>query len=187
MRSAELARGRVFILRLEDGEVLRETIESFCRDNGIARALVHVTGAVDAGSRMVSGPRVPVGDRVEPTVIELEHQCEVTGHGTVFPDSDGNPLLHLHGSAGREGFCATGDFGPGMVSWLVMEVLIEELVGDGPVREESDPRIGGKLLEMRRWHPRRYSGRRSTTRTASPSPNTGTYRAPSSPRASSSS
>ena len=49
MRGAELARGRVFILRLEDGEVLRETIESFCRDSGISRALVHVTGAVDAG------------------------------------------------------------------------------------------------------------------------------------------
>ncbi len=134
MRSAELARGRVFILRLEDGEVLRETVESFCADNGILRAIVHVTGAVDAGSRMVSGPRVPVTGRVEPLVIELEHPCEVTGHGTVFPDTDGDPRLHLHGSAGREGFCATGDFGPGMVSWLVMEVVIEELVGDDGVR-----------------------------------------------------
>lgn len=174
MRGAELVQGRTFVLRLEDGEVLHDTVESFCRENGILRAAVGVVGAVDKGSQMVCGPSVPIEGEIRPCIVTLPEKCEVTGFGTVFPDSDGNPLLHIHGSVGREGFAATGDLRPRMVAWLVLEVVITELVGEGPVRLESDPRIAGKLLEIRRWHPRRSSGRRSTTRTASRSPSTGT-------------
>ncbi|MDO5861352.1 MAG: DNA-binding protein [Thermoplasmata archaeon] len=174
MRSAELRQGRTFVLRLEDGEVLHEAVESFCRDNGIVRATVSITGAVDKGSMMVSGPSVPIEGKIQPRIITLEEKCEITGRGTVFPDADGNPLVHIHGSVGREGFSATGDLRPRMVAWLVVEIVITELVGEGPVRLESDPRIDGKLLEIRRWHPRRSSGRRSTTRTASRSRSTGT-------------
>lgn len=174
MRSAELAQGRVFVLRLEDGEVVHEAVESFCRDNGVLRASVALTGAVDRGSVMVSGPSVPIGEKVVPLTITLEEPCELTGAGTVFPDKDGAPKAHLHGSVGRKGFSATGDLRPRMVVWLVMEVVITELVGEGPVRTVSDRRIDAELLEIQRWHPRRSSGRRFTTRTASRSPSTGT-------------
>ncbi len=148
MRAAELVRGRTFVLRLEEGEPLHETIESFCRDNGVLRATVDLIGAVDSGSVMISGPKVPVGGVIQPETLILEEPCELTGSGTVFPDIDGNPILHIHGSVGRCGFSATGDLKPGMVVWLVMEVVIVELVGDGPIRVESDPRLHGKLLEI---------------------------------------
>ena len=36
-----------------------------------------------------------------------------------------------------------------MVVWLTMEVVIRELLGDGPYRDKSDPRIDAKLLQIR--------------------------------------
>lgn len=155
MRSAQLASGRVFVLRLTDGEILHETVESFCRENGILRASVSLTGAVDRGSVLVSGPRYPIEGKVSPETIVLEAPCELTGAGTVFPDEDGNPVSHLHGAVGRKGFSATGDLCHGMAVWLVMEAVVQELIGEGPVRTVSDPRIDGRLLEIQRWHPRR--------------------------------
>ncbi len=149
MRSAELRDGRVFVLRLEDGEVLHEAIESFCRDNGVVRATVTAVGGVDAGSEFIVGPGVPIGEKIIPLTYRLDAPCELTGTGTVFPDEDGNPIMHMHGSVGRDGRSITGCFRRRMVAWLVMEVVIREIVGDGPVRAVSDPRIDAKLLEVR--------------------------------------
>ena len=149
MRSAELRDGRVFVLRLEDGEVLHEAIESFCRDNGVVRATVTAVGGVDAGSEFIVGPSVPIGEKIIPFTYRLDAPCELTGTGTVFPDEDGNPVMHMHGSVGRDGRSITGCFRRRMVAWLVMEVVIREIVGDGPVRAVSDPRIDAKLLEVR--------------------------------------
>ena len=148
MRSAELREGRVFVLRLEEGEVLHESVESFCRENGIRNAAVTAVGGAAAGSRYVSGPMLPIGESIEPVVCTLDAPCELTGTGTVFPDADGNPLMHMHGSLGREGVSHTGCFRCHVVAWLVMEVVIRELVGDGPVRKVSDPRIDAKILEI---------------------------------------
>ena len=147
MRSAELRDGRVFVLRLEEGEVLHEAIESFCREHGVMNATVTAVGGVDAGSRYVSGPTMPIEGRIDPIVCTVDAPSELTGTGTVFPDEDGNPVMHMHGSIGREGRSSTGCFRVGMVVWLVMEVVIREMVGTGPVREVSDPRIDAKLLE----------------------------------------
>lgn len=149
MRSAEMRDGRVFVLRLEDGEVLHESIESFCREHGVRHATVTAVGGVDGGSQYVSGPTMPVGDRIVPIVCTVDAPSELTGTGTIFPDEDGNPVLHMHGSVGREGRSSTGCFRVRMVVWLVMEVVIREIVGDGPVRAVSDPRIDAKLLEIR--------------------------------------
>ena len=43
-----------------------------------------------------------------------------------------------------------------MLVWLTMEVVVRELVGEGPVRMRSDPRIDALLLEVRRWLRRRF-------------------------------
>lgn len=148
MKSAELREGRVFVLRLEDGEVLHEAVETFCRDNGILRATVTAVGGVDAGSDFVVGPTIPIEGEIIPNFYTLDAPCELTGTGTVFPDEDGNPIMHMHGSVGREGRSHTGCFRKRMVVWLVMEVVIREIVGEGPVRADSD-RIKAKILEIR--------------------------------------
>jgi predicted DNA-binding protein with PD1-like motif len=147
MRSAELSVGRIFVLRLESGEVIHETIEAFARDNGIERASVSIVGGAAAGSKMVSGPILPIAGKIVPYVHEVGAESEVTGFGTVFPDEDGNPILHMHGSVGREGGSSTGCFRAGMVAWLVLEAVVTELNGPGPVRR-TDPDTGFKILEI---------------------------------------
>ncbi len=57
--------------------------------------------------------------------------------GTVFPDEKGNPVMHLHGSLGRNGSSFTGCFREQMVAWLTLEVILEELTGAGPVRKHD--------------------------------------------------
>ena len=176
MRFSELREGRTFVLRLEDGEVLHESVEAFCRDAGILRATVTAVGGADAGSVIVSGPDMPIGDKVEPLTYKIDAPCELVGTGTIFPDLDGDPIMHMHGSLGRRGVSHTGCFRKGVIVWLVMEVMVRELIGDGPVRTRSDPRIESVLLEVRRWLRRRFSGRLSRTRTASRSRSTRGYR-----------
>lgn len=149
MRSARLEPGRVFVLRLEEGEVLHEEVESFCASNGIAYATVTATGGVAAGSYFTVGPEVPSGNTVVPLTHVIEHPSELTGTGTVFPDADGAPLMHMHGSVGRGGESVTGCFRRRMVTWLVLEVVIQELIGSGPVRLVSDSRIDARILEIR--------------------------------------
>lgn len=148
MRSVELEDGRVFVLRLEEGEVLHEAVESFCVREKIRNATVTAVGGVGPGSRYVSGPRYPIEGMIEPIICTVDAPCELTGTGTVFPDESGAPVLHMHGSVGREGISHTGCFRAGMVVWLTMEVVIREMTGTGPVRRRSDPRIDAKLLEI---------------------------------------
>ena len=150
MRSAELTDGRVFVLRLDEGEVLHEAVESFCIGNGIRNATVIAVGGVAAGSRYVSGPEYPIEGSIRPIICTVDAPSELTGTGTVFPDESGTPIMHMHGSIGREGVSHTGCFRAGMVVWLTMEVVIREMVGTGPVRKRSDGRIDAKLLEIER-------------------------------------
>ncbi|MDR2845889.1 MAG: DNA-binding protein [Candidatus Methanoplasma sp.] len=146
MRSAELTQGRVFILRLETGEVLHEVVEDFARKNGIGRALITAVGGVGNGSVMTVGPSISQNGKITPMFHTLKAPHELTAVGTIFPDESGNPIIHMHGSAGREGGSVTGCLRNGMIVWLVMEVTITELLGNGPVRVTDDN--GLKILRI---------------------------------------
>jgi predicted DNA-binding protein with PD1-like motif len=147
MKSAEMTVGRVFILRLETGEVIHEVLEKFAKDNGISYATVSIVGGVAGGSKMVSGPTLPIGKRIIPIVHSVESESEVTGFGTIVPDESGQPYLHMHGSVGREGKSSTGCFRAGMIAWLVLEAVVTELIGKGPVRK-TEPLVGFKVLQI---------------------------------------
>ncbi len=146
MKWCEAASGRSFVLRLEDGEVLHEAIEKFCSSMGIAAATVTVVGGVDAGSRLIVGPEDGRAEKVVPMVLTLDDVHEAHGTGTVFPDEEGRPLLHLHISCGRNGKSVTGCARAGVKVWLVMEVVINELDAPG-ARRLTDPATGFKLLQ----------------------------------------
>jgi len=57
MRYTEGTIGRVFILRLEEGEVLNDTIEAFSRDQGVVRAFVSFLGGSAARCQPAVQPR----------------------------------------------------------------------------------------------------------------------------------
>jgi len=147
MKHIEAERGRTFILRLETGEVLHEVLEKFAREKGIKNAMVTMVGGIGEGSRMTVGPEVPYDKGIVPIVFTLDAPHELTASGTIFQDEDGNPMVHIHGSAGREGRAVTGCLRTGVIAWLVLEVVIIELIGEGAVRK-VDRNTGMKILEL---------------------------------------
>ncbi|MCL2785780.1 MAG: DNA-binding protein [Methanomassiliicoccaceae archaeon] len=129
MRHSECSAGRVFVIRLESGEILHNAVESFAASNGITAATVIAVGGADKGSRFVVGPQMPLSSPIVPTVHELDAPHEFTGTGTIFRNSNGTPIMHMHCSCGRGGSSVTGCARAGVKVWLVMEIVITELVG----------------------------------------------------------
>jgi predicted DNA-binding protein with PD1-like motif len=76
----------------------------------------------------------------------LEHAHEILGVGTLFPDSQGRPMLHMHMACGRERATLTGCVRAGVRVWRVMEVVIHELIGSTARREREEP-LGIQLLQ----------------------------------------
>jgi predicted DNA-binding protein with PD1-like motif len=138
MRYSECSGGRVLILRLEGGEILHETVESFAAAQKINAATVIAVGGADSGSRLTVGPRTPVSSPVVPIFHELDAPHEFTGTGTIFTNAAGRPIMHMHCSCGREGRSVTGCVRAGVRVWLVMEVIITELTGCGAKRLRDD-------------------------------------------------
>ena len=146
MKYSEAKPGRVFFIRLEDGDVLHESIEAFAREHQINAASLIALGGADKGSKLVVGPEE---DRSLP-VVPMEHILdgvhEAAGVGTIFPDAEGNPVLHMHVACGREGKSVTGCVRRGVRTWHVMEVILWELT-DTSARRLLDKATGFELLE----------------------------------------
>lgn len=146
MRYSQARIGRVFILRLEDGDIVHETIERFAEEQKIMAASLIVVGGADAGSRLVVGPHEDRGLPLEPMQYALEHVHEVAGVGTLFRDEAGVPLVHMHMACGREGSTVTGCIRTGVRVWHVMEVILQELIDTTALRAMEQP-LGLKLLQ----------------------------------------
>lgn len=146
MRYAEARPGRIFILRLEDGDIVHETIERFALEQNITAASLIVVGGADDGSRLVVGPRDDRGLPLEPMHYALEHAHEVAGVGTLFRDDAGVPLVHMHMACGRAGATVTGCIRSGVRVWHVMEVILQELT-DTTARRATEAPLGLKLLQ----------------------------------------
>ncbi|KAF5064820.1 hypothetical protein DSECCO2_280300 [anaerobic digester metagenome] len=146
MRYAVGSVGRVLVIRLEDGDVLHECVERAARENGVVRGAVLALGGADAGSRMVVGPRDGRAEKIEPMLSQLAGESELAAVGTLFPDEHGQPSLHMHASAGRDGRSVTGCVRAGVKVWLIQEVVVIEILGT-EARRAKDPRTGFHLLE----------------------------------------
>jgi predicted DNA-binding protein with PD1-like motif len=145
MQFSEARQGRVFILRLEDGDIVHEIIEQFAVDQNIEAASLIIIGGADDGSRLVVGPRKDRDLPLEPMKFQLENVHEVAGVGTLFRDEQGVPLLHMHMACGRAGNSVTGCIRDGVKVWHVMEVIMHELTGTSAKRVVEAP-LGLKLL-----------------------------------------
>jgi predicted DNA-binding protein with PD1-like motif len=142
---SEARQGRVFVVRLEDGDILHEEIEKLARNESILAAAVIVVGGADAGSRLVVGPEQGRSVPITPMAHALDDVHELIGVGTIFPDEHGNPVFHSHVSAGRGGTAVTGCIRAGVKVWNVMEAIVTELVGSTG-RRVLDSRTGFELL-----------------------------------------
>lgn len=145
MKVSEAKQGRVFIIRLEDGDILHESIEQFARESQIVAGACLVLGGADAGSQLVVGPADGRASEIEPMAHLLDQVHEITGTGTLFPDKQGNPVLHMHIACGSEDQTITGCVRRGVRVWHVMEVVLFELL-QTRARRLPDAATGFELL-----------------------------------------
>jgi len=145
MKYSQAKQGRIFVIRLEDGDVIHETIENFAAQQSIKAAALIALGCADHGSTLVVGPKEGRTMPVEPMMHVLENVHEAAGVGTLFPDDEGRPSLHMHISCGRKAETRTGCVRQGVRVWHVMEIILIELI-DGTGLRVPDAATGFKLL-----------------------------------------
>jgi len=141
---AEGGIGRVFVLRLEDGDRLPDCVERFAAERGVSQGFCALVGGVGSG-RIVVGPQDTVTMPPVPVLLDLIGGHEAAGVGTLFPDEDGAPRLHMHATFGRGEDVKTGCIRPGIDIWTIGEFVLIELTGLDMVRKR-DAATGFELL-----------------------------------------
>jgi predicted DNA-binding protein with PD1-like motif len=145
MKACEGRLGRVFVIRLEDGDVIPECIERFAQEKGVSAGHVILVGGIGEG-QVVVGPRRSDERPPEPMLLPVDGAHEVAGVGVLAPDEKGRPVLHIHAALGRSGSTMTGCLRPGVTAWLVAEAILYEIV-DADVTRVRDSKSGFLLLE----------------------------------------
>ena len=145
MKFAEAKQGRIFLIRLEDGETVHEVIEQFARERSITAAAMIIVGGADEGSKLVVGPEHGRSKPINPMEHILDNVHEIAGTGTLFPDEEGNPTVHMHMACGRNANTVTGCIRNGVKVWQIMEVVLFELT-DTTGKRILDPDLGFKLF-----------------------------------------
>jgi len=146
MKATEGRIGRVFVLRLEDGDVVPDCIERFAAEKAISIGQVVLVGGIGSG-QVVVGPKDSKEMPPEPVLLPVDGAHEVVGVGIIAPDKDGKRTLHIHASLGRANKVLTGCLRPGVATWLVGEAIIYEILGAKAARL-PDPESGFDLMEM---------------------------------------
>ena len=147
MQFTEAKMGRVFVLRLHDGDRLPDVLESFADENNVAAALCFFLGGAKENSRVVVGPKDCHTVPPEPMVTLLEGVHETCGVGTIFKDEKGKPKLHMHASFGRSENTITGCVRMGVDVWQIGEVVILEFACERACRAK-DKETGFEFLEI---------------------------------------
>ena len=145
MKASEGHIGRVFIVRLEDGDILPDCLERFAVEKSIKVGQVVLIGGIGDGE-VVVGPRESGEMPPEPMLLPVDGAHEVVGAGIIAPDEDGRPVVHIHAALGRSGQTMAGCLRPGITTWLVGEAVIYEILGTSAARL-PDKDSGFDLLE----------------------------------------
>ena len=151
LRYTQAQLGRIFVVRLEHGDSLVDSIEALARTESIQAAAVWLLGGADASSRIVVGPADGKAMPPMPQIANLPGVCESFGFGTLFANAAGEPTLHLHASFGRGAQAMTGCVRAGVDVWQIGEVVVLELL-DCDAGRALDPATGFELLDVSRNH-----------------------------------
>ncbi|MFC2025491.1 PPC domain-containing DNA-binding protein [Chloroflexota bacterium] len=146
MKASEGRVGRVFVIRLEDGDVIPECIERFAEETGISVGHAILVGGVGSGE-VVVGPQRSEERPPQPMVLPVDGVHEVVGVGVLAPNEEGRPVLHLHAALGRSGQTISGCLRRGATTWLIGEVILYEVLGVDVVRSR-DEESGFGLLDI---------------------------------------
>jgi len=148
MQYTEGQLGRVFVVRIDDGEDMLVSLRQFVHDKGVRAGSIVFLGALMNG-RMVTGPEEPVIPPV-PHFVMFEGGWEVFGVGTIYP-GEGGPHIHYHASVGRAGHALTGCLREKAVTYLIVEAVIYEFTGLS-ARKEFDEKTQIHLPVLGNWN-----------------------------------
>ena len=109
MQSTEAKLGRIFVLRLHDGDRLPDVIESFAAERNVSAALCFFLGGAKEKSRVVVGPKEGYDFPPEPMVTLLRGVHEACGLGTIFLDEKEKPKLHMPEYSPNDGYWYSSD------------------------------------------------------------------------------
>ena len=126
---------------------MHQEIEQFARDQSIEAASLIIIGGADKGSTLIVGPERGNELPVSPLEYVLENVHDIAGAGTLFPDQQGNPVLHLHMACGRSSSTKTGCIRLGVKVWHTMEVILFELL-ESKGKRVFDAETGFTLLRL---------------------------------------
>lgn len=136
--------GRVFGVRLFEGEDLYECIEALAEKENIHSAAVFITGGLRQAS-VVVGPK-----QEKPKIIgnfkDFVGPGETLGVGTIYCDDEG-PKLHIHTAIGKGDDTVVGCPRGGAKTFLILEVTIIEIEGIDAERKLDEDK-GLKLLRF---------------------------------------
>jgi predicted DNA-binding protein with PD1-like motif len=126
MQYSEGSLGRVFVLRMDHGEDLIESLQKFLQEKKIESCTALFMGAL-RDVRAVTGPELPV---VPPTphYEAFESAWEVFGMATIYPSIEG-PKLHIHSAMGRGRQSILGCIRDKAEVYLIVEAVLFEICG----------------------------------------------------------
>jgi predicted DNA-binding protein with PD1-like motif len=162
MQAGEGKLGRVFIIRLEDGDILPGCLEDFAREKGVKNGFVLLVGGIGSG-QIVMGPRFSDVMPPDPMLIPVDGAHEVFAVGVLAPGEDNKTELHIHGALGRSGQTKMGCLRPGVSTWLVGEAIMYEITGVNAKRVKDGKR-GFALLEINPKHESRKAKQTRNTK-----------------------
>jgi predicted DNA-binding protein with PD1-like motif len=150
MQYTEAKFGRVFYLRVDHGEDLLSSLQSFVIEKKISAGFIHLLGALRKGT-IVTGPKEPVLPP-DPSYESYDNGWEVLGFATITPGKE-QPHIHVHASVGRKKEALTGCLREKATAYIIVEAVIIEITG-ADIFCHRDPVTGLELPEAgTSWRP----------------------------------
>lgn len=118
----EFTPARWFRISLEDGEPLKDSIQSFASDRDVTLGWIQVIGELKKG-KIASGYEDSGNEKI---MVDLDGTRHVLGIGSV-EYRDGELEVHLHGPMGRAGETGTGCWAGEQDVFRGLDVLLVEL------------------------------------------------------------
>lgn len=128
MRHAEIAEGRRFVLVLEPGEELLQSLQEWSRREGVRQALIRSFFGAFRQVRFIA-TEAPIDDEEAPLPDSVEvSYVEGVGSGSIAMHR-GEPLVHLHAAVGvkREAALAYAGHVLAAVAHYTVEVVVDEV------------------------------------------------------------
>lgn len=131
MQYSEGRIGRVFVLRMDHGEDLLESLQKFLKEKNVNSCMALFLGSLHDG-QAVTGPKEPVVPPV-PNYEAYDSAWEVFGMATVYPSKEG-PKMHIHSGMGRGRQALVGCLRDKAKIYLIVEAVLFEICDLGAER-----------------------------------------------------